>query len=239
MEPRIDIEFDELTLNAFVDGQLDSAQHREVLQAMESDAVVREQVCRLRRAKDWMQTGFADARPDTSREPQSCRSWLPSGSGIAAAFLMAFIALAGGMTGYLLGESDSSALVGVNDPNRVVLHLSESDPARFQAVLDYAETFLLNNQERAVQVEVVANAGGVDLMRANASAYETRVRQLSDRYTNLHFIACANALRNLRSSGADVQMLDRVAVERTAIDHIVSRLNEGWTYRRVAELSGV
>ncbi|HQU14634.1 MAG: hypothetical protein ACYC18_12275 [Gammaproteobacteria bacterium] len=41
-----------------------------------------------------------------------------------------------------------------------MLHISESDPKPFVAVLDYIRKFLKNHQGRDSQVAVVANAGG-------------------------------------------------------------------------------
>lgn len=231
-------EIDEATLNAFVDGQLDAAMHSEVLQAMESNAAVREEICRLRSAKDWMQTGFADARP-SPRPPRAYRSRWPGRNGVAATVLIALVALGGGLTGYQLGKVDDSAHVYQQDRNRVLLHLDQSSMAGFDAVLTYAEDYLETHRDDGVQVEVVANAGGIDLMRAAGSGYAERVSELSQRYHNLHFIACANALHNLRRSGDEVRMLDSVEVGTTAIDHIVSRLQQGWTYRRVDSLPDI
>ena len=51
---KADTQLDDLTLNAYVDGQLEPEIERVVLIAMRDDPEVREQVCRLRRAKDWM-----------------------------------------------------------------------------------------------------------------------------------------------------------------------------------------
>ncbi len=237
MTPKI--EMDETTLNAFVDGQLDPALQRAVLQAMESDTEVREQVCRLRQAKDWMQTGFADATPTITDLPEPNRFWPSINSGVAASFLALVIGMAGGITGYVVAERDATGTAIQEDPNRIVLHLDESDPARFEAVLDYAEDFLSNHQSGSVQVEVVANAGGIDLMRTGTSPYQRRVKQLTERYSNLQFIACANALRNLRNGGVDAEMLESIHTGKTAVDHIVSRLRDGWTYKRVSELPGI
>ena len=108
-----------------------------------------------------------------------------------------------------------------------------------QAVLDYAENFLAENLELGTQVEVVANSGGVDLMRSGVSPFEYRVRALSEQYSNLHFVACMNSLRNLRRTGIEPVMLDDVHTGTTAVDHVVKRLQDGWTYRKVDNLKDI
>lgn len=233
MKPQID----ELTLNAFVDGQLDSGSRRAVLEAMEQDTSLREQVAGLRRAKDWMQAGFNTAQPATPARPDRGISRLSLKYGIAASLVAALIGLTGAFTGYLAGSQQQVAFT--ENPDQVLLHLDESDPARFQAVLDYAENFLEKHHNSGTRVEVITNAGGVDLLRTGTSPYQARIEQMLNRYDNLEFIACSNALRNLRAMGVEAHLLKGVEHDRTAVDHIVRRLRDGWSYRRVSELPGV
>jgi intracellular sulfur oxidation DsrE/DsrF family protein len=233
------MEMDELTLNAYVDGQLDTEQERRVLTAMEHDADVRDRVCRLRRAKDWMRTGFADAVPPTP--PAGTRAHRPFhvGYGVAASLMALALAVGGALLGYVCGERQGQVMAQQVDSARILLHLDESGTGKFAAMLDYAEQFLAANASRGVEVEVVANAGGVDLMRADKSPFVQRVRALQQQYSNLHFIACANAIRNLRHNGVDVSLLDGVQSGETAVDHIVDRLQHGWRYVKVSDLPGI
>jgi len=236
MQSHSDLE--QLTLNAFVDRQLDPEQERSVLAAMEIDPAVYEEVCQLRRAKDWMRSGFADARSRHARASAMPRR-RRFGLSIAASLLALTFATGGGLIGYICGERQAPILARQDDPQHILLHLDESAPATFAAVLDYAEAFLAEPRPRGAEVEVVANAGGVDLLRAGGSPYEERVRSLSRRYQNLHFIACANAIRNLRRLGVQVTVLDNVNAGETAVDHIVRRLRDGWSYVKVSDLPGI
>ena len=59
-------DIDENMLGAFVDGQLDPAGCETVVEAMAQDPALRQQVERLRRAKDLMRIGFASATPPYS-----------------------------------------------------------------------------------------------------------------------------------------------------------------------------
>ncbi len=232
------MQLDDLTLNAYVDGQLVAEQEREILAAMEHDAGVRERICRLRRAKDWMRTGFADAMPPAALEGNKpMRRSFRLGGGIAASLMALALLCGGGLFGYSIGErqpNDPQTLV--QNADHVLLHLDKSGSENFDAVLDYAEKFLAAHAARGAEVEVVANAGGIDLMRQGGSPYAERVRALQQQYNNLHFIACANAIRNLRKQGVDVSLLRGVHGGETAVDHIVSRLQQGWRYVKVSDL---
>jgi intracellular sulfur oxidation DsrE/DsrF family protein len=228
---------EETTLNAYVDGELEPDMQKQVLNAMEQDPQVREQVCRLRRAKDWMRTGFAEVVPRDHRLPTAHRRWPRCGGTIAASLLALAIGFGGGLLGYMCAGDGTYAAAARQDPNRVVLHLGDSDPTHFEATLAYAEHFLAENAERGARVEVVANAGGIDLVRSGVSPYEDRIRALRARYPNLHFFACMNSIRNLRRSGVEPVFIDEVDTGSTAVDHIVRRLREGWTYRKVEEVS--
>lgn len=231
-------ELEQLTLNAFVDRQLDPEQERSVLAAMETDPAVREEVCRLRGAKDWMRTGFADAQPRLGAGSCKPRRSRHLSLGIAASLIALTFATGGGWIGYLCGERQAPLLAQQVNSQHILLHLDESAPETFSTVLDYAETFLAQHQARGAEVEVVANASGIDLMRVGGSPYEERVKSLSRQYKNLHFIACANAIRNLRKQGVEVTVLDDVNAGETAVDHIVKRLRDGWTYVKVSDLRG-
>jgi len=247
MDIRMNIrdELDEFTLNAYVDGQLDSELERTVLSAMDSDTEIREQVFQLRRAKDWMRTGYSDAQPVDQPLPRYRKRWNRWQNGIAASIVALAVGLAGGVMGYVFAERGASAQLaaatglGHENPNKVLLHLGDAEPGHFEAVLDYAENFLEEHQGSDVQVEVIANSGGIDLMRAGVSPYEDRVRAMGEKYSNLQFLACMNALRNIRREGTEPVMIDDVHTGATAVDHIVKRLREGWTYRKVDHLTDI
>jgi len=125
------------------------------------------------------------------------------------------------------------------DPEHILLHIDNSTPGAFETVLDYAEGFFAEHRARGMEVEMVTDAGGVDLMRVGGSRYEERVKSLSHRYQNLHFLACPNAIRSLRKQGIRVNALDHVNAEETAIDHIVGRIRSGWKYVKGGERTGI
>lgn len=228
--------WDDATLTAYIDGELDAARQNAVLAAMEQDKTLSERVCSLRRTKDWMRTGYGSATPPPREMPGRKFTWRNFRGGIAASVMALAISAGAGVLGYEYGEQGHSTLAETGNPNRVVLHIDDSDPEHFGLLLDYAESFLQEHRDKGAQVEVVANSAGLDLLRVGRSPYEQRVRDLSEKYSNLQFIACMNAIRNLHRRGTDVSLIDDVHTGETAIDHVVKRLQQGWTYKKIDSL---
>lgn len=236
---------DDLAVNAFVDGQLDAAGCENVVATMETDPDTRERVYLMRRAKDLIKVGFEHA--ETPRPAQSVRTGffgVRCSVALAASLLMAVIGFGSGVLGYYVSKdisaptrlSSAVAATHAANSNHVILHISESDPRLFAAALHYVEKFLDKNNKPGSEIEVVANSGGLDLMRADKSPFKAEVAAIIKRHNNVHFIACANAIRNLRKRGIEPKMIGDVDTHETAIDHIINRLQAGWTYIKVDDI---
>ncbi|WP_455235423.1 hypothetical protein [Thiogranum longum] len=242
MRPSTDI--DDQMLGAFVDGQLDSANCALIIKAVENDPEVRERLYQLRRAKDLMKLGFDNAQPPRRpmQEPKtSLRTRLSFG--IAASLVTAAVGFGTGIFGYSLSmqlaeKSSTQVLANASQQyaDRVVLHISDSDPEHFGAALAYTKEFLKTHQKQGSEIEVVANAGGLDLMREGISPYERQVIELMRDHNNVHFIACANGIRSLKNKGIQPGIIEEIGTDETAMDHIISRLQDGWTYVKVESL---
>jgi anti-sigma factor RsiW len=127
-----DHEIDETTLHAYVDRQLDLELHQAVLHAMLHDAGVRQRVGELRMTKDWMQTGFAVTAEKPGAPAGRCS--LPDMAGTALAASVMALGIGSGVLGYLCADSGLFAGAVQDQPQRVVLHLDESQPERFRTV---------------------------------------------------------------------------------------------------------
>jgi intracellular sulfur oxidation DsrE/DsrF family protein len=238
---------DDSMINAFVDAQLDAELRQAVIEAMEIDPDVRERVRLARRARDLFRAGYSNAEPPShSREPAR-----PAATGghraspaAVAALLLVAVALGSGVAGYSIarqssGEALLAALASAQRPapDRVILHVGHSDTRQFSAALRYVEHFLEQSRGPERRIEVIANSDGLDLMRSDISPYRARIAAMLHAHDNVHFIACANGIRNLRRRGIVAEFPDEVQTDRTAIDHIVDRLRAGWTYVKVDDLS--
>ena len=228
-------DIDETVLNAYIDGQVDAELEQAVLCALHGSASLREEVSRLRLTKDWIRLGFAAAAP-VPRADRYCAGRRAHGlvTALAASLATLMIGVAGGLLGYWCADAPPG-----EQPQRILLHLDQSEPAQLRTLLDYAEAFLRRKTASGAQLEVVVNAGGIDLVTRGVSPYETRVRAMMQRYPSLHFVACANSIRQQRQTGAETLMISDVHSDQTAIEHIVGRLRDGWSYRKIEQLDTI
>lgn len=234
---------DEQMLGAFVDGQLDATNSALVLAAMDRDTRIRDQVYELRRAKDLIKLGFGDAVPPRPVVADRRIGWRREASALAASLALLVVGSGAWSFGYYCSEQQlakvSSDVIspGQQQAEKVVLHLSDANPAHFAAALDYVEQFISNNEGQGGQIEVIANAGGLDLVRVGVSPFEDRVRKILAEHGNVQFLACANALHNLQEAGVDAEIIGDIDSHGTAVDLIVDRLQSGWRYVKAESLA--
>lgn len=228
---------EEERLNAFVDGELDQEDHARMHRLACSDGEVARRVCELRAVKELVQHAYASPpRPERTR-PQGARRW----RAVAAALcLLAVGTLSGWMARDATLQAEALAfralaLTPASETRRIILHVSTSDPARFGAALDRMERLLRTSRAegRIVQVEIVANTEGLNLLRADRSPYAARLRRLAHRYDNVRILACSRTIEKFRLMGVDVRLLPEAEVIPGALEQIVTRLQEGWVYIKV------
>lgn len=221
--------------NAFVDGQLDAAEWEAMLERVGADAELRREICELRAVKDMVRSAYVGAMP-RRRETRARSNWRRWG---IAATLVAGIAA--GWLGHasLDATHEQTALSGAKalrsiDADRILVHVSSGERASLQTTLDEVEDLLrtARSANRSVEVEIVANSTGLDLLRADASPDLARVKAMRREYPNLTFFACSQTIERLRERGVTVELLPGVHVAPSALDQVVKRLHGGWVYIR-------
>ncbi len=232
----------EQQLHAFVDGELDSTEKNRVFELAERAPDIDAQLCEYRKLKDMLRHAYADPpRPALARP-------FGGGRGGTSLRLVAGVALlaVGALAGWFAhgpaspGAGGQVGVPAVSDPlaatpgvaaqsDRLLLHVASSDPASLEAALDLAERAISDGSGR--QVEVVANEGGLDLLRSDVTPFAGRVAELSER--QVLFFACSTAIQRLRDKGVEVRVLPQANVEYSALDRVVLRLQEGWAYQKI------
>jgi intracellular sulfur oxidation DsrE/DsrF family protein len=230
-KPSVSIE----QLNAYLDDELAFEERNRVFVEMGQDEELNREAQELRQLRAMLQHAYRTPPPP----PQSGRK---EGGRSALNALAAGLLLAVGAIGGWYGNGELNSVHPSQGAQHVMaaqenllLHLSSDEPARMAATLDYAEQQLAENrrQGKAFRLEVVANDGGIELLRRDTSPYARRIAKLLAEYDNVSFLACANALRNMRERGIEVELLPGTRSDHTAIDTIIERLEGGWRYLKV------
>jgi uncharacterized protein len=224
-------------LNALLDDELSGAEAEALLERLQADPALRERLAQLQLVQRRVRHAYRQLAPP--RQSRSDPGRRVSGPRMAAvAVLFAAGALAGWF-GHGARTTTSDAAVEVataaTSTDHIVVHLSVAAPDAARAALDRAEGILdaARGSGRSVAVEVVANGGGLDLLREGVSPYADRIAQLRAQHPSLAFIACGQTAQRLREAGVDVRLLPGTVVATSALDEIVRRMQEGWTYLRI------
>jgi intracellular sulfur oxidation DsrE/DsrF family protein len=225
---------DEL-LNAFADNELDADEKARLLNLMVTDPVLKERVCQHWQLKEMVRGAFP--LPATMPPQRTGRGGFRS-LALAASMLLA-VGISLGWIVHGDGTDRSSPRLTLNaaqvGAGKVILHLGSSSPERIEAALDEAGHLARSRDLSGlpVQVELLVNGDGVDLVRAEVSAYADRIAALRAAHRNFRVIACNNTLEMLRLKGVDVDLLPDITVAPSALGEVMTRLRQGWTYIRV------
>ena len=240
----LDNNYSDEKLQLFVDDEMNSSDRAEFMEAISNNDELSNRVCEIIQLKDALRLAYSEppkSAHGTSHQDTAfqSRGWLNA----AAAVLLLAVGTLGGWTLYpQFGTSNEPASMAVaENQENIILHISKSDPEQFTAALDYAEKFLTEHQAQGHQIDVVAHAGGLDMMRADASPIKEQIVAMMDKYDNVHFIACAGAIKMYtKKNGVAPVIIQGVGTDYTAFDHIVGRLQGGgWKYIKVESIKEI
>ena len=228
----------ERILHAYVDNELEPQAKSHLLIQLENDERIRARACELQRTKEWIKFSFEGEAAQTRSLPGiQWRLRHTSPFYIAASLVIVLIAFGAGWSGHSLTENVTPQGLVLDTANtaapHVILHISDSDETRFNKVLERTDQLLRQYGSNGVQVEVVANAGGLDFMRTASSKHIDSIRRMIAEHDNVRFIACSRGLSKLRKLGLNATVIDGVDAHEPAADHLIERLTEGWTYIRI------
>lgn len=240
---------DEL-LNSFVDNELESDEKSEIFNASGQSESLRERICELRSLKEMLQHAYSQPPAHRMSPIKKLRNWqLPHIQNMPSLATCMLLLLAGWGSGWLtsasldsksnpklmqLFQTAQSSIVAEN-PDNIIVHVSNSNPVRLKTALDETENLLEANglSNRHLKVEIIANAGGVDLLRTDVSTFGKRIALMKAKYPNLNFLACGQTIDKLQKKGITVLLLPDTGIASSAVEQINKRLQQGWDYVRV------
>jgi hypothetical protein len=113
------------------------------------------------------------------------------------------------------------------DKQKVVLQVSDNDPAKWNLALNNARNIQQDLGKDNVQIEIVAYGPGLNMLKAE-SKVAPRLAEALDHSVGL--LACENTMRNTHVEKAD--MYGGIAYVQAGVTHIMKRQREGWAYIR-------
>ena len=110
---------------------------------------------------------------------------------------------------------------------KVLLQVSDNDPARWNLALNNARNIQQDLGKDNVEVEIVAYGPGLGMLRAESKVAD-RLAQALDNKVGL--MACENTMRNTKVTRDD--MYGGISYVDAGVVHIMKRQREGWAYIR-------
>ena len=110
---------------------------------------------------------------------------------------------------------------------KVVLQMSEADPAKWSLALNNAKNIQTDLGAANVDVELVAYGPGIGMLKAD-SIVGNRVDEAVA--AGVKVVACENTMRAQKLTQAD--MLGKISYVQAGVVEIMQRQQQGWAYIR-------
>jgi len=119
--------------------------------------------------------------------------------------------------------------------HRLVLYISESDTVKMNGMLDIAANVSRHYSGigEEVEIEIVAFAGGLHMLRADTSPVKDRIAAMSLANEHLKFSACGNTLSGMtRKEGKAPTLISEARIVPSGVVRLMELQGQGWTYVR-------
>ncbi len=119
--------------------------------------------------------------------------------------------------------------------HRLALQISDDDVAKMTSVLDIAANVSRHYSGigEEVEIEIVAFAGGVHMLRADISPVKERLVGFMQSMVNVTFQACGNTLDTMeRNEGRRPQLIGGTGIVQTGVARLIDLNEQGWTIVR-------
>ena len=126
-----------------------------------------------------------------------------------------------------LAQGTAHAAAPSTAPYKVVIQVSDNDPAKWNLALNNARNVQVDLGMDNVAVEVVAYGPGLAMLKAD-SAVAQRVASANSQGVGV--LACENTMRNTKVERSQIQ--PNVRFVDAGVVHIMKRQREGWGYVR-------
>ena len=145
-----------------------------------------------------------------------------AGPALAAALVAAGVAFAPAVSH---AQPVSKQAAPKSERHRVVLQVSDADPAKWNLALNNARNVQEDLGKGNVDVEIVAYGPGLNMLKSESKVADRLAQALDN---NVGLMACENTMHNTKTTKAD--MYSGIAYVKAGVVHIMQRQREGWAY---------
>ena len=142
-------------------------------------------------------------------------------SGLIAAALLASALC------FSAGAANTPAQPGAVQRNRVVIQVSDAEPAKWNLALNNARNIQTDLGAANVDIEIVAYGPGIGMLKAD-SVVANRVEEAGK--AGVKVVACENTMRAQKLTQAD--MLSGIGYVPAGVVTLMQRQQQGWAYIR-------
>lgn len=228
----MNIQFAHIHLHAYMDGELTEAETIEFEQILTNNPALKTELCELRHNKQKLAHYYKKIQPPKPNLPHLKPR--PNVTRMVASLLLG--ALLGATSLYSVQTIQPEHITATatnptapSQPNFVV-HLDTNQPDKLAATLEKAR-FILDSTPGA-NVEIITNHEGIQLFDAS-QASAAQIKQLLSQYDNLSLMACQRTVERLEKTGEPFTLLQKVRADSPAVDEVVHKLQQGWTYIKI------
>ena len=111
--------------------------------------------------------------------------------------------------------------------NRVVLQVSDGDPAKWNLALNNARNIQVDLGEKNVEIEIVAYGPGIGMLKADSQVGNRVAEALGN---GVKVVACENTMRGQKLTRPD--MLGGIGYVAAGVVEIMQKQQQGWAYVR-------
>jgi intracellular sulfur oxidation DsrE/DsrF family protein len=234
-------------LNAYIDGELDQEETGRMLDELRYNEVLSDRITDLQKVREMVRYAYHEKIPPVHGQRVKSNIMKKSRMAFAASIILSLgMALGWGL--HLHSQSSNGLLdiaeaihikpaAAVTDGEiKLVLHVTTNSKDKLGTVLDETERFLnqYENTNQKVKLDILTNGNGLKLLRADHSPFSQRIKDLQQRYQNLTFKACRNAINRMQQkTGEKVLMLPDTVTVPSALGEIMKKQREGWSYIKI------
>ena len=119
--------------------------------------------------------------------------------------------------------------------HRVVIQVTQNDPALMSMALNNAENLsnYYQQKQQRVEIEFVAYGPGLHMLRSDTSPVRDRIKSFAEKSKNVTFSGCGNTLNaQSKQESKEITLLPEARAVPTGIARITELQEQGWAYVR-------